>query len=243
MIQPATLILHADSADTTAFGHQSPANLFDAQPQPKQAYFTHLLPDGLTKWRAYRATAQQAATCFQQASFIRYMAKAGRYPRWTTGVVTTQMGAIKLVNFRKQYVIPSKNLVASILDDRHASLDVEAKKLFDELKALYTQQNTVLEPHQQYSFKSAVELATKLIECAAANLDAKLRAESDLIKKCPEAALLVGIPTNLVLPEVLNSQTLSEPANHRQRENTFIPKPATFADMLKTADRPSEKHG
>ena len=105
-------------------------------------------------------------------------------------------------------------------------------KLFDELKALYAQQNMILEPIQQYSFKSAVELATKLIEREAASLDSKLRAESDLIKKCPEAALWVGIPTNLVPPEVLNSQSTPQPIPNPQRDSTFIPKPATFSDML-----------
>ena len=232
----ATLILHSNITDIAAPAQQ----MTNRQPkQPEQAYFTHLLPAGLTKWRAYPATALQAATCHQRASFIRYMAKTGRYPRWSTGltppagVVTTQMGAIKLVNFRKQSVIASMNLVASILDDCHASLDKEAKKLFDELKVLYAQQNAILELHQQYSFKSAIELATKLVEREAASLDSNLRSESDVIKKCPEAALWVGIPTNLVPPEVINSQSNTDSVPSCHRENSFVPKPATFLDMLK----------
>ena len=53
-VQPATLILHSNTPDIAAPAQQ----MTDRQPeQPKQAYFTHLLPAGLT--------------CHQRASFIR----------------------------------------------------------------------------------------------------------------------------------------------------------------------------
>ena len=171
---------------------------------PRQAYFTRILPQGLDMWRSYRGAAQKSAFCRIRAAFIRDMANKRRFPQWSVGitpppgVVTIPIGAMKLVTTSRQCATSGMNTVASILDDRAADYSSTADYHREGLRRHYDQQQRTNVDDNLYDFPAATDLAKKLIERESATLTQKLEAEKARLKKFPEAALWIGIPTSLV---------------------------------------------
>ena len=153
---------------------------------------------------SFRGAAQKSAFCRIRAAFIRDMANKRRFPQWSVGitpppgVVMTPIGAMKLVTTRRQCATSGMNTVASILDDRAADYSTTADSHREGLRRHYDQQQRLNVDDNPYDFTAATDLAMKLIERESATLTQKLEAEKARLKKCPEAALWIGIPISLV---------------------------------------------
>ena len=144
---------------------------------------------------------------------------------WPPGVVTTPIGAMKLVTTRRQCATSGMNTVASILDDRAADYSTTADSHREGLRRHYDQQQRQNVDDNSYDFPAATELAMKLIERESATFTQKLEAEKARLKKCPEAALWVGIPISLVPANVraINNPTPTPTAGAALTVPTLAP--------------------
>ena len=169
----------------------------------RQAYFTRMLPQVLDIWRSFRAASEKSASSRIKAAFIRDMANKRRYPHWAVGftpppgVITTPIGAINLVNVRRQIATTGMHIIASILNDRAADHSTTAESHLQGLKKHYDQQPPSTDG-PIYRFNSMIDLSKRLVERASSILNRKLFEESSRLKACPETALWVGIPISLV---------------------------------------------
>ena len=205
------------------------AQLLNANPvMPRQAYFARILPQGLDMWRSYRGAAQKSAFCKIRAAFIRDMANKRRFPQWSVGItpppgiVTTPIGAMKLVTTRRQCATSGMNTVASILDDRAADYSTTADSHREGLRRHYEQQQNLNVEDAPYDFAAATDLAMKLIERESATLTQKLEAEKARLKRCPEAALWIGIPVSLV-PANIRAVNLNPAPTTATGNNPTVP--------------------
>ena len=209
---------------------------------------------GLDIWRSFRNASQKAAASRIRAAFIRDMANKRRYPYWAVGItpphgiITTPIGAIKLVNVRRQTATSGMHTIASILDDRAADHSTTADSHQQGLKRHYEQQPPTTEG-PVYRYDSAVELSKRLVERASSDLNQKLYDESKRLKSCPDAALWIGIPLSLV-PENIKAvnnrqpidQSQSQPANTRTTSNGAPPNagaPRTNMDTRNPNNNPA----
>ena len=220
---------------------------------PRQAYYTRILPQSLDIWRPFLNASQKAAASRIRAAFIRDMANKRRYPYWAvgitppSGIITTPIGAIKLVNVRRQTATSGMHTLASILDDRAADHNTTADSHLQGLKRHYEQQPPTPE-RPTYRFDSAVELSKRLVERASAILNQKLYDESARLKICPDAALWVGIPMALVPANIKavnhqppNNPPQSRPPSNRATSNSAAgrpPAPTTNMNMGNTMQNP-----
>ena len=169
-----------------------------------------------------------------KAAFIQDMANKRRYPHWAVGltpppgVITTPIGAIQLVNVRRQIATTGMHTIASILDDLASDHSTTADSHLQGLKKHYAQQppNT---DGPVYRLDSVIDLSRRLVERASAGLNKRLFDESTRLKACPEAALWVGIPISLVPANIkaFNQQspalpptTTQAPRNHPHPTDT-----------------------
>ena len=174
------------------------------------------------------------------------MAKKRRYPHWAVGitpppgVITTPIGAIKLVNVRRQLATTGMHTIALILDDRASDHSTTADSL-QGLKRHYDQRppNTDC---PVYRFESAIDLSKKLVERASDSLNQMLYEESARLKACPDAALWVGIPISLVPGNIkaVNQQPQTAPSSYPRAHTTQSTPRATTEN---TANRDNRDHG
>ena len=217
---------------TTILGQSTqPENQANAQ---KQSYFAEILPDALEVWKSYRNASQREGACRIKAGYMRYLARSGRFPAWTStmmpppGMVSTMDASLRVVAHRRQQATSSLNLMASILEDKAINHKTNVDLYREGLRQRYSDYTPYPGSTIDYNYQTALNVAKSLVDRDHADLNKKLNAEAAVLKANPENALWAGIeykfrPRNLI-PGQPDINTQPQSAS----QNQPIPAPGTL---------------
>ena len=194
----------------------------------KQGYFAEILPDALEVWKSYRNANQREGACRIRAGYMRYLARAGRFPSWTStmmpppGMITTMDASLRIVAHRRQQAISSLNLMASILEDKAINHKTSVDLYKEGLKQRYLDYVPYPGSTIDYNYQVALDVAKSLADRDHAELNQKLNADAAILKLSPEAILWSGIEYKF-RPRQLAQQ--NDPAMQPIPQNQPVPQP------------------
>ena len=169
----------------------------------RQVYYAEILPDAYYLWKNFRNSSQREAACCIRAGYLRYLARAGRFPAWASGMmpppglVTTVDASLKIVSNHRIQASSSLNLVASFLEDEANAHRTNVDTYSEGILRQYAQYVPPPGSSLNYSYQTELELAGKLVERDNHELNKKLNLESDELKLTPESVLWTKIPNSL----------------------------------------------
>ena len=207
----------------TILPEQQPGNL-------KQSYYAEILPDALEVWKSYRNASQREGSCRIRAGYMRYLARSGRFPTWTStmmppaGMITTMDASLRIVSHRRQQSISTLNLMASILEDKAINHKTSVDLYKEGLKQRYLDYTPYPGSTIDYNYQIALDVAKNLVDRDYAELNQKLNADAAILKQNPENALWTGIEHKF-RPR---SQTVGHPETQYQNATQNQQQPTTI---------------
>ena len=165
----------------------------------KQSYYAEILPDALEVWKSFRNASQRVGACRIRAGYMRYLARSGRFPAWTStmmpppGMITTMDASLRLVAHRRQQAVSSLNLMASILEDKAINHKSSVDLYKEGLKQQYSDYTPYPGSTIDYNYQTALDVSKSLVDRDHADLNKKLNEDSAILKQGPDNALWSGI--------------------------------------------------